>query len=872
MLSVSLRKHTQKSVRKVRGWVLRTWVAKTQPRILELVDHTGTLEELQRAFATMIARDGVASAVATASAAFEYAVELTGRQSAIGALHIGAIRELATIDLKEALRFGDAHLAASPGPRSLHTLGIQHKRAGRFERALELLDRIGHDPEADETITRSRIDARFETALEIELREIAATIATDEAAARARSERMLAVEDDHELAILCNLLVREVQTQKEPRLRELFLARLDELNARPSLPPETACRLSAAFLRLGLLKKARHALDLGAGTDERTEHQRRELDELDELGSRGFTYDKRIADYTPIPKRLLYVLHSSLPHHSSGYATRTHGLLGGIAGQGWQASGVTRLGYPQDLGALAKIPIEPHSIVDGVAYHRLTRSGPLFNSLPKCGYLRDYADALCELAKRERPQILHAAADFHNGLACTAAARALGIKSIYEVRGLWEITRGSREPEWMESEYFAMSTALEAQAARDADAVVVITRALGDEMVRRGVPREKITLIPNGVDVGRFIPRPRDQALADRLGLRNKRVIGYVGSIVDYEGLDLLMHAMQLVAKVNGSATLVTAPRNDLRLFVLEQRGAIRIVDNNVVLPEPFLDLSADTDGPVICCGENGLLGLAFHPQYATNGTFFVTYTARNTGDPANPQRDVLARCQVSADPNKADRSSCVEVLSIPDFAANHNGGMIEFGPDGYLYWNTGDGGGGGDPQKNGQALEDGNPLPNTHALLAKMLRLDVDVKTAGLEYGIPGDNPFASGGGKPEIFMIGLRNAWRWTFDRNTGDMWIADVGQNRSRRSPSSGPSSRTARTSAGRSSRRATASVVRAPSISVPRRSSAPTRWAGPRSPAGRSIAARASPISRAPTSSATGTRRGGCPPPPSAPMEP
>ncbi len=236
---------------------------------------------------------------------------------------------------------------------------------------------------------------------------------------------------------------------------------------------------------------------------------------------------------------------------------------------------------------------------------------------------------------------------------------------------------------------------------------------------------------------------------------------------------------MQLVAKVNGSATLVTAPRNDLRLFVLEQRGAIRIVENNAVLPEAFLDLSADTDGPVICCGENGLLGLAFHPQYATNGTFFVAYTARNTGDPANPQRDVLARCQVSADPNKADRSSCVDVLSIPDFASNHNGGMIEFGPDGYLYWNTGDGGGGGDPQRNGQALEDGNPMPNTHALLAKMLRLDVDLKTNGLEYGIPGDNPFASGGGKPEIFMVGLRNAWRWTFDRSTGDMWIADVGQ---------------------------------------------------------------------------------------------
>ncbi len=237
---------------------------------------------------------------------------------------------------------------------------------------------------------------------------------------------------------------------------------------------------------------------------------------------------------------------------------------------------------------------------------------------------------------------------------------------------------------------------------------------------------------------------------------------------------------MQRVAQVSGSATLVTAPRGDLRLFVLEQRGAIRIIENNALLPEPFLDLSGDADGPVTCCGENGLLGLAFHPQYATNGTFFVTYTARLSGDPANANRNVLARCQVSADPNRADPSSCVDVLSIPDFAGNHNGGMIEFGSDNFLYWATGDGGGGGDPNRNGQALNDGDPMPNTKALLGKMLRLDVDSRTAG-EYGIPADNPFAAGGGKPEIFMIGLRNAWRWTFDRGTGDMWIADVGQNR-------------------------------------------------------------------------------------------
>ena len=238
--------------------------------------------------------------------------------------------------------------------------------------------------------------------------------------------------------------------------------------------------------------------------------------------------------------------------------------------------------------------------------------------------------------------------------------------------------------------------------------------------------------------------------------------------------------ALRLVAKINGLATLVTAPRGDLRLFVLDQRGLIRIVEDNALRPLPFLDLSEDANGPVLCCGENGLVGLAFHPQYATTGTFFVTYTARLSGDAANPQRDVLARCQVSADPNRADPASCVEVLSIPDFAGNHNGGMIEFGADGFLYWNTGDGGGGGDPERNAQAVNDGDPNPNTHALLGKMLRLDVDTKAAGLEYDIPVDNPFV-GTGRGEIFMRGLRNAWRWTFDRATGDMWIGDVGQNR-------------------------------------------------------------------------------------------
>jgi glucose/arabinose dehydrogenase len=164
---------------------------------------------------------------------------------------------------------------------------------------------------------------------------------------------------------------------------------------------------------------------------------------------------------------------------------------------------------------------------------------------------------------------------------------------------------------------------------------------------------------------------------------------------------------------------------------------------------------------------EQGLLGLVFHPQFATNAQFFVYYTTGTVT--AGTLRDVLARCSISAsDPDVADPASCVEVLSVDDPAVNHNGGMMEFGKDGYLYLGLGDGGG------NNNLGRSQNP----NLLLGKMLRIDVDNKAPGMEYSIPADNPFASGGGLPEIYMLGLRNPWRWSFDRETGDMWIGDVG----------------------------------------------------------------------------------------------
>ncbi len=225
------------------------------------------------------------------------------------------------------------------------------------------------------------------------------------------------------------------------------------------------------------------------------------------------------------------------------------------------------------------------------------------------------------------------------------------------------------------------------------------------------------------------------------------------------------------VGKTPNAALLVTSPPGDGRLFVVEQTGQIAIFDQEQLLPTPFLDLSPGAGGDVMSGGEMGLLGLAFHPQYATNRQFFVFYTMNNPAAPP-PYLDVLVRYTASAtDPNVADPTSATTILSIKDFAVNHNAGMIEFGSDGMLYISTGDGGSGGDPARNGQ---------NTHALLAKILRIDVDHPANGMPYGIPADNPFADGvAGAPEVYIYGLRNPWRWSFDRATGDMYIGDVGQ---------------------------------------------------------------------------------------------
>jgi glucose/arabinose dehydrogenase len=198
------------------------------------------------------------------------------------------------------------------------------------------------------------------------------------------------------------------------------------------------------------------------------------------------------------------------------------------------------------------------------------------------------------------------------------------------------------------------------------------------------------------------------------------------------------------------------------RLFVVEQGGRIRIVRDGALVDRPFLDIS----DRITSGGERGLLGLAFHPDFPTDPRFFVDYTDRNGNT-------VVSSFRVSAgDPDVADADSESILLHVDQPFANHNGGGLGFGPDGDLYIALGDGGSGGDPQGNGQRLD---------TLLAKILRIDVDGGSAtGAPYAIPADNPFVTtAGARPEIWLYGLRNPWRFRFDRRTGDLWIGDVGQ---------------------------------------------------------------------------------------------
>ena len=284
-----------------------------------------------------------------------------------------------------------------------------------------------------------------------------------------------------------------------------------------------------------------------------------------------------------------------------------------------------------------------------------------------------------------------------------------------------------------------------------------------------------------GLSIGRDAPGPRTADLSPGAGARSAVPSGGATSTLGAASAptptraalaagavalsSLRLDLRPLVSGLSDPVFVGNAGDRSSRLFVVEQRGVVRIIRNGRVVATPFLDIRTVVEAG----GERGLLGLAFHPNYGLHPRLFVDFTERGTGDL------IVGEFQPrSSNHDQVDPGSFRRLLRIPHRAnANHNGGMLAFGPDGYLYIGTGDGGGAGDQPGNAQSLR---------SRLGKLLRIDVDGTTRGLAYRIPPTNPYATSTvAAREIWARGLRNPWRFSFDRATGDLWIGDVGQDR-------------------------------------------------------------------------------------------
>ncbi|RLJ20345.1 hypothetical protein DJ031_05945 [bacterium endosymbiont of Escarpia laminata] len=243
--------------------------------------------------------------------------------------------------------------------------------------------------------------------------------------------------------------------------------------------------------------------------------------------------------------KVLLFLHASLPHHSNGYASRSHAILTALLHvSSYSVKGITRSGYPFDVGVKA---YKDQDVVDGVSYSRLS-SAHYFDQ-PIDQYIMTAALEIEQRLLKEKPSIVHSASAFYTALPALIAARRLGIAFVYEVRGLWEITRASTFSGWGETERFALESNLEALVAKEADQVITITNGLKVELVRRGGQEDKIVIIPNAVNKEHFKPLAPNQELKKNIGLKDAPTIGYVGSIVDYEGLDDLVDALVLLKR-----------------------------------------------------------------------------------------------------------------------------------------------------------------------------------------------------------------------------------------------------------------------------------------------------------------------------------
>ncbi|SNC65341.1 Glycosyltransferase involved in cell wall bisynthesis [Kytococcus aerolatus] len=356
--------------------------------------------------------------------------------------------------------------------------------------------------------------------------------------------RDLATTGPDGLAVAVSLLTHLGDFEELRRMMEFHRCEQQDFPTRPVMWAAKAA-LRAGHLRAAEVLAGRAISHRRGQKDARAIH-RTASDQLAVVDHGWPVYEARPEPaYEPRPRAVLSVLAQSLPHQSGGYATRSHGVITGLRDLGWDMEAVTRLGFPYDRWSpKSKTYVAPVDVVDGIAYHRLLEPGErVYDNTPLASYINRFADRIAEHAVRHRASLIHASSFQNNGLAGLQAARRLGIPFVYEMRGLEDLMKVSRRPNFEQTESYAYMTELENHIVRNADLTFVITEALREEMIRRGGPADRIVVLPNGVHTANFEPRGRDVELAAELGVEGKVVIGYAGGLVDYEGIELILRA-----------------------------------------------------------------------------------------------------------------------------------------------------------------------------------------------------------------------------------------------------------------------------------------------------------------------------------------
>ena len=240
--------------------------------------------------------------------------------------------------------------------------------------------------------------------------------------------------------------------------------------------------------------------------------------------------------------RIIFVIHNSLPHDGAGYAIRSHNILNHLKQHNINPLAVTRLNYPWDLKQHSDKPWEDNSRVDHITYNRITDNSVSIGG-KESEYIQRYGDKLAEIAKKHSAPLIHAASNYLNGLAAARAAHSVNGKSIYEVRGMWHWSRAIKEPYFQDSDSQTYCEIMEKAAVQGVDHIITISQGLKNLLLKWGIPQNKITVVPNAVDTDIFQPIDKDRQLKNHLGLGNRLIIGFIGTLTHYEGLDLLIRA-----------------------------------------------------------------------------------------------------------------------------------------------------------------------------------------------------------------------------------------------------------------------------------------------------------------------------------------